>query len=208
MLKQSVAIIAILLAKPAFAGPITLTPSEERRIDTGEIVTRIEESDEAVKTVTSVGRVRHPARDVYLLMTDFKNYPRIYNALESAQIESEALAHYRARMPWPLPGRSVSVATSLDPKQNAFSWRRVGGSIKTYQGELTAVPAGDRACTVFYSAKVDPGFEWLPSWFVTWGQSYVLPSIIHAIRDTLGKHQGPYWETGVTRPSFTQEPGN
>ncbi|MNY35615.1 hypothetical protein D3C86_1700350 [compost metagenome] len=141
-------------------------------------------------------------------MTDFKNYPRIYNALESARIDpaDSALAHYQARVPWPLPGRTVSVATTLEPQSYAFAWRRVGGNIRAYQGELSAVPVGDRACTVFYTAKVDPGFDWLPSWFVNWGQSHVLPSIIQAVRDTLGKRQGPYWEAGVARPAFSQEP--
>lgn len=211
MLKRTFILLGVLAAAPASARPIELSAAEARRVEQGEIVTRVEESSEAIKSATSVGRVNHPAHDVYLLMTDFKNYPRIYNALESSRIESEegstTLAHYKARVPWPLPGRTVSVSTTLDPQGNAFAWRRTGGNIRTYQGELTAVPAGDRACTVFYSAKVDPGFDWLPSWFVNWGQSYVLPSIIHAIRDTLGKRQGPYWEAGVTRPAFSQEPG-
>ncbi len=198
-------------AHPALAGARSdLSAKQLRKIEKGEILTRVEETAESVKTVTSIGSVRHPAHDVYLLMTDFKNYARIYNSIEKAEVEPGGgrviLANYEVKVPWPLEGRTVSTRTWIDPERNAFRWERVKGSLREYAGELVAVPMGAGRCIVFYSAKVDPGYDWLPSWFVTWGQTYVLPSIIRAIRDTLGKRTGPYWEADVARPAFSREP--
>lgn len=200
-----------LSAPPAWARPrVELTSSQLARVERGVILTQIEDTPDPVKTVTSIGVVKRPARDVYLLMTDFKNYARIYNSIEKADVESESgrqiVSHYLVKAPWPLEPRTVTTRTWVDPERNAFRWERIKGSLKVYEGELVAVPSGDSRCIVFYSAKVDPGYDWLPSWFVTWGQTYVLPSIIRAIRDTLGKREGPYWASGVRRPAFSVEP--
>ncbi|MBM3267558.1 MAG: SRPBCC family protein [Candidatus Sericytochromatia bacterium] len=205
------ALLVAIAAPPAWAGArVDLSAGQLRRIERNEILTRIEETPEPVKTVTSIGLVRHPARDVYLLMTDFKNYARIYNSIEKAEVEPGGgrviLSHYKVGVPWPLEARTVTTRTWVDPDRHAFRWERVKGTLREYAGELLAVPVSDGRCIVFYSAKVDPGYDWLPSWFVTWGQTYVLPSIVRAIRDTLGKRVGPYWEAGVVRPAFSQEP--
>ncbi len=205
------ALATCLTATPAWARPrIDLTSGQLGKVERGEILTRVEDTPDPVKTVTSVGIVKRPARDVYLLMTDFRNYARIYNSIEKADIESDAgkvvIANFLVKAPWPLEPRTVTTRTWIESDRNAFRWERVKGSLKAYEGELVAVPVSGSRCIVFYSAKVDPGYDWLPTWFVTWGQTYVLPSIIRAIRDTLGKREGPYWAGGVNRPVFSIEP--
>jgi len=204
-------LMSLLLALPAWAGAkVELSSYQLSKIERGEIITRIADTPDPVKTVTSIGRVRRPARDVYLLMTDFRNYARIYNSIEKAQVTLDngkvVVAHFVVKAPWPLEARDVTTRTWLNPDGTYFRWERSGGSLKAYDGELKAVATGESRCIVFYSAKVDPGYDWLPTWFVTWGQTYVLPSIIRAIRDTLGKRTGPYWEPGVNRPPFSVEP--
>jgi uncharacterized membrane protein len=199
----------VTVAQPALAKTWVLSGAQESRVEQGEILTYVEESDEPIRTVTSVGRVNHGAHDVYLVMTDFKNFPRIYNGIRSVSIDDEHGNHvvqsYDIKAPWPLPGRTVTVETTLDPRHYRFSWHSTAGSMKVYDGRVTAVPAGDRACTVYYSAKVDPGYAFVPHWFVTFAQSRVLPSVIQAVRDTLNRHVGPYWAAGVERPAFSEE---
>ncbi|MBM3274891.1 MAG: SRPBCC family protein [Candidatus Sericytochromatia bacterium] len=211
LLPALLAALPLLAVGPAAAKAKTqLTSFELKKVNSGKIVTAVEETTQAVKTVTSVGVVNRPARDVFLLMADFKNYARIYNSIEKADVEpggsSVVIAHYLVRAPWPLEPRTVTTRTWLAPDRHEFRWERVKGTLKEYEGGLVAVPASGGKCIVYYSAKVDLGYDWLPSWFVTWGQTYVLPSIIHAIRDTLTKREGPYWANGVERPAFSIEP--
>lgn len=197
-------------AKKVAPATFQLNHAQLAEVGKGEILTRIEDTSEPVKTVTSVGQVKRPARDVFLLMTDFRNYSRIYNTIEESKVGTirgdVVVSEYLVKAPWPLDPRTVTTETFLEPERTAFSWRRLRGSLKTYEGELVAVPTNEQRCIVYYSAKVDPGYDWIPNWFVTWGQTYVLPSIIRAIRDTLGRRVGPYWEEGVARPRFSIEP--
>ncbi len=193
-------------APSAPAGPDGLTGSQIQRLESGDILVRVEPGTSSIKTVTSIGEVAASAADVYLLTTDFKNYARIYDSIASVQVEPqtarEVEATFQLRTPWPLPWRTVTTLTRLDPAHFAFRWRRTAGSMRLYDGRMQADPLDDHHCLVFYSARVDPGFGWLPGWFVTWGQGYVLPSIIRAIRQTLAVRTGPYWASGVQRPPF------
>ncbi|MBU6427595.1 MAG: SRPBCC family protein [Cyanobacteria bacterium REEB65] len=211
------AMLAILLVRePAAssAGQLqalpTLDASDQRSLADGHILTRCEDSQEAIKTVTSIGRIHHSAFDVFRLMTDFRNYPRIYSSIESVRVESETkdriVARFRLAVQWPLAPRTVTTVTLLDPGRTAFSWHRKSGTLRQYDGQMVAQPIDATSCLAFYSARVDPGYDWLPDWFVTWGQTYVLPSIIRAIRDTLDRHDGPYWAAGVQRPQFDSTP--
>lgn len=186
--------------------PDVLTGRQLRRLENGDILVRVEPGTSPIKTVTSIGEVDASAADVYRLTTDFKNYARIYDSIDSVHVEPETdqvvEATFCLRTPWPLPWRTVTTLTRLDPDHFAFRWRRTAGSMRIYEGRMQAEPLDDHHCLVFYSARVDPGFGWLPGWFVTWGQGYVLPSIIRAIRQTLTVRTGPYWASGVQRPPF------
>lgn len=210
----ALAVVSTALCGPALADPAIggfrevprLSAGELRRLEHGDILTRVERSSAAIKTVTSIGKVDDSAADVYRLTTDFRNYGRIYNSIKSVDIASQTpdvvVARFDLAAPWPLPGRDVTTRTRLDPGRFAFRWRRTAGSMRVYDGQMIARPLDADHCVVYYSAKVDPGYAFLPSWFVTWGQGYVLPSIIRAIRDTLHRHEGPYWAPGVVRPDF------
>lgn len=199
-----------LACRPGHAQPLSLTPAQQQQVERGEIVIRFEQGQDDAKTVTSIGRINHPANDVYRLMTDFANFPRIYSGITAARVESQtptsALAHFSVSAPWPISGRTVTVESTLDPKRHAMAWHRVSGTISRYEGTLAITPDGRDRCTLYYSSKVDPGLAFVPSWLFDWGQEKVLPTIVQAIRDTLGKRQGPYWEPDIRRPTFSKEP--
>lgn len=196
--------------RPVHALPFSLTTAQQQQVERGEIVIRFEVGPDDLKNVTSIGRIDSPAQDVYLLMTDFGNFPRIYSAIAAAQVESQtpttALAQFWVNAPWPISSRTVLVESTLDPKRHTLTWHRVGGSIQRYEGTLTITPEGKDRCTLYYSAKLDPGVAFMPFWLFNWGQEKVLPTIVKAIRDTLGKRQGPYWQPDISRPAFSKEP--
>ncbi|MEB3299890.1 MAG: SRPBCC family protein [Candidatus Sericytochromatia bacterium] len=185
-----------------------LSDADIRRVEAGDILTRWEDppGPGLNRKVASAGILPASARDAWALATDFRNYPLIYTGIASARLvveqPREAVGTYVLSLPWPLPERWVTTRAWLDPDRRYCSWRKEGGTVRTYEGHLQVLPWGGRRSMLLYAARIDPDLSFLPSWFWDWAQERALPSVVAGLRDTLEKPHGPYWRSGVQRPRF------
>ncbi|MEB3205446.1 MAG: SRPBCC family protein [Candidatus Sericytochromatia bacterium] len=183
-----------------------LTYEELRRLEDGEVLTRWEDVQAPNRMVASAGLLPATARDAWALATDFRNYDRIYTGISEARIVSEAprevVGTYVLKLPWPLPQRWVTTRAVLDAERRVCSWQKESGTVKTYDGRLQMLPWSGRRSVMLYSARIDPDFAFMPTWFWDWAQATALPSVVTGLRDTLTRTDGPYWRAQIRRPDF------
>ncbi|MEB3237286.1 MAG: SRPBCC family protein [Candidatus Sericytochromatia bacterium] len=188
-----------------FAGR-ELSPEDLRRLGDGEILTRWEDAAGPNRMVASAGTLPVSPRDAWALATDFRNYDRIYSGISESRVVSEAarevVGTYTLKLPWPLPQRWVTTRAVLEPERRLCSWQKEAGTVKAYAGHLQMLPWAGRRTLMLYSARIDPDFAFLPTWFWDWAQETALPSVVSGLRDTFARQEGPYWQARIRRPDF------
>lgn len=169
-------------AEPAWT---TLSDEEQKRVEEGDIIVRVERGDIPLRHFLVTGLVEAPAAKVYRAFSDFDRYSKVFKIKESHVTRQDGnLLNVRAivDLPWPIGERWVLNETKLEPENYAFSYRRIDGSILEYTGSLRIAPRSPRSCQVYYIAKGDLGIPFLPRWLVEWIQASTLPDTIRHVR--------------------------
>lgn len=179
--------VAFAGAAPGWAQG-ALSHEQERRVQAGEIVVRIESPD---RPVVVVGIVEAPPEETFRVYADFANYERIFGLTESQVIRQEGntvQGRFVLDFPWPLGRRWTVNETTLEPERNQFTFRRRDGSFKVYDGSLQVFPEPPRRSRVVYTARIDPALP-VPPWLVRWAQERVFPDVIRNVRSFLSRRQ-------------------
>ncbi len=174
-----------------------LSADEERRLQKGDVIVHVEETHEAIKRTLVVGLIDAPPEVTYPIYADFESYPELFQSARSSDIlkrEGNVLTcKVVMDFPWPLGTRWVTNHTFLSPESTSFTFKKVEGSVKVYEGALKILPEGKSRSRVVYSAKVDPDLP-LPAWVINMVQARYFPMAIERVREKLVK-------TGYKRPA-------
>lgn len=161
-----------------------LSPAEERRVEQGEIVVHAEDMPDPVKRTLIEGLVDAPPAITYRVYTDFGHYREIFQIDDSEVLSRQGNTLYGkfvVDFPWPIGERWTDNLTVLSPADRSFTFRRVAGNFRLYQGSLRVLPEGASRSRVIYTAQVDPSLP-VPSWLLNMVQSQIFPSVIGAVR--------------------------
>lgn len=184
--------LMVLLTLVGFGLPVQADPSwtaltdeEQKRVEQGDIVVRVERGDVALRHFLVTGLVEASAPKVYRAFSDFDRYSRIFKIKGSHVTRQDGnvlIVRATLELPWPIGERWVLNETRLEPENYAFSYRRLDGSILEYTGSVRIAPRSARSCQVYYLAKGDLGIPFLPRWLVEWIQESTLPDTIRHVR--------------------------
>ncbi len=164
----------------------TLTPEQEQRVRSGEIVVRIDATD---RPVVVVGLVDASPDRTFGIYADFANYRSIFGLTESEvtqQAGNRVQGRFAVDFPWPFGRRWALNETVVDPGRHRFTFRRREGSFKIYEGSLQVLPESENRSRVIYAARIDPDLP-VPPWLVQWAQERVFPNVIRNVRGLLAK---------------------
>jgi hypothetical protein len=186
--------MAILALTVALAGAAagsadlwrSLTPEDEAKVGKGQVVVQVERKAEGVKRFQVVGLVNAPISRVWDVYTDFGKYNEIFKITGSAVRKREGNIVYGwfyLALMWPTGPRWTVNETVLDPATYTFTYRRVEGTFKHYDGDLELSELAPRKTRVRYSARIDPDAPYLPIWFLDFVQFQMLPTAITRVRD-------------------------
>lgn len=185
--------LVLLAAASAISDPIwSLSVTEARWVDEGKVVVHVERGNQRVKRFQVVGTVDAPIDEVWEAYTDFANYKRIFQISDSAvrKVEGKLVyGYFFLDLVWPIGPRWTVNATFLDREHYKFSYHRVEGTMKQYDGDLALEAIGPRLTRVKYAARVDPDFPGLPGWILDWVQFQQFPSAITRVREWLQTSQ-------------------
>lgn len=177
-------------AAPSGDAITRISADEERRIQKGEIIVHVEETDEAIKRTMVTGLIDAPPEVVYPIYTDFESYPELFKSARSSEIlkrEGNVLTcKVVMDFPWPLGSRWVSNYTYLDPENTSFTFKKFDGTVRLYEGALKVLPESNGRSRVVYTAKVDPALP-VPAWLVNLISANYFPMAIQRVRDKIEK---------------------
>ncbi len=179
--------VILALASPLRA-EVQLSPEQEQKVRSGEIVVKIEGTD---RPVVVVGLVEAPPDQTFRVYADFANYGRIFGLPESEVTHQEGntvLGRFAVDFPWPFGRRWTLNEAVVEPKARSFTFKRRDGSFKIYEGSLKVLPESPTRSRVIYAARIDPDLP-VPPWIVLWAQERVFPEVIRNVRSVLAKQQ-------------------
>jgi hypothetical protein len=165
---------------------VLLTPEQEQRVQSGEIVVKVISTE---RPVVVVGLVDAPPEQTYRVYADFANYGRIFGLPESQVTHQEGnmvLGRFAVDFPWPFGRRWTLNEAVLEPSQRSFTFKRRDGTFKIYEGSLKVLPESPTRSRVIYAARIDPNLP-VPPWIVQWAQERVFPDVIRNVRKLLAK---------------------
>lgn len=170
----------------------TLSPEEEARVGRGEVVVQMQRGHERIKRFQVVGLIEAPIARVWDAYTDFGRYDQIFQITGSQvrrQQGNTIYGWFYLELMWPLGPRWTVNETVLEPEKWTFTYRRVEGTFKAYDGDLALASLGPSRTRVRYSAKIDPDADFLPAWFLDFVQTQMLPTAITRVRDWIGANR-------------------
>lgn len=194
-MRLALSLVLLLAPLQAWAAPAPdaltrISADEERRIQKGEIIVRVDESGEAIKRTLVTGLIDAPPEAVYPIYTDFESYPELFKSARSSEVLKRDGNILTCKVvmdfPWPLGSRWVSNYTYLDPANTSFTFKKFDGSVRVYEGALTIQPEGKGRSRVVYTAKVDPALP-VPAWLVNMITANYFPMAIQRVRDKVAK---------------------
>lgn len=144
---------------------------------------------ERIKRFQVVGVIDAPILKVWQAYTDFGQYDRIFQITGSQvrrQQGNTVYGWFYLALMWPMGPRWTVNETILEPEKWSFTYRRVEGTFKAYDGDLALLALGSNRTRARYSAKIDPDADYLPTWFLDWVQTQMLPTSITRVRDWVG----------------------
>ena len=163
-----------------------LSSPEVQALRDGKVLTHLEPGNTPVHEAYAEGIVDAPPTKVWALLTDFDHYDRIYTGIEQSAVRSRSgntiMGYFLLDFPWPLPKRWTLNATYLEPARMRFTWRRVGGTVKDYEGSLKLYPWGDHETRMVFRALMDPGLAFVPGWLIDYVSLNTLPAIVQGVR--------------------------
>jgi hypothetical protein len=166
-------------------------PQVVKRLEDGEIVVELHKDDEGFPEGTSVGLLGAPVDRSWSILTDFDSYFRYYTGISRSQVRRRAGESAQVFMvidfPWPLPDRWVLLDFKLDPESRTFTWRRVDGSVRRYQGRTRLAPWPGNRTVMEFDGMIDPGFPFLPNWLLSYFTAQSLPGIVSGPRDYINR---------------------
>lgn len=149
----------------------------------------MQRGQERIKRFQVVGLIEAPIAKVWDAYTDFGRYDQIFQITGSQvrrQQGNTVYGWFYLALMWPLGPRWTVNETVLDPEKWTFTYRRVEGTFKAYDGDLALVSVAPARTRVRYSAKIDPDADFLPTWFLDFVQTQMLPTAITRVRDWVG----------------------
>lgn len=177
-------------ASPVPQATIQLSADEERRLQKGEIVVRVEDTGEPIKKTLVTGLIAAPPEVVYPIYSDFGSYTELFKSTRSSEVikrDGDLLTcKVVIDFPWPLGTRWVTNHTTMDPETTSFTFRKFEGTVRVYEGALKILPEGKSKSRVIYTAKVDPDLP-LPAWLINVVQAHYFPMAIQRVRDKVAK---------------------
>jgi len=194
-MRLALAFALLLTPLQAWAAPnpdaiYKISADEERRIQKGEIIVHVEETGEPIKRTLVTGLIDAPPEMVFPIYTDFESYPELFQSARSSEIlkrDGNVLTCKVVMVfPWPLGSRWVTNTTYLDPANTSFTFKKVEGSVRIYEGALRVLPEGTGRSRVIYTAKVDPALP-VPAWLVNMISANYFPMAIERVRDKVEK---------------------
>jgi hypothetical protein len=166
----------------------TLSASEKARLEAGEVLVQVERADVPVKRFQVVGDIESPVADVWAAYTDFDHYEQIFDVTTCRVERREGpifhVYSYLALV-WPIGPRWVINETRLEQDIWRFTYNRVQGTFRKYEGELQLTELGPRRTRVRYAARIDPDFPAVPVFLLDWLQYRQFPTAITHVRDWL-----------------------
>ncbi|MBM3266099.1 MAG: hypothetical protein FJZ01_00495 [Candidatus Sericytochromatia bacterium] len=164
----------------------TLSPEEEARVNRGGVVVQMERGSERIKRYQVVGNVEAPVARVWEVYTDFGRYNEIFQ-ITGSQIRRQSgntiYGWFYLALFWPIGPRWTLNETVLFPERFTFTYQRVEGTFKQYEGDLELSSIAQARTRVRYSAKIDPDAPMIPAWVLDYVQFTMLPTTITRVRD-------------------------
>ncbi len=150
---------------------------------------QVERGTERAKRFQVVGTIEAPITKVWQAYTDFGKYEQIFQ-ISKAQVRRQqgntVYGFFYLQLIWPVGPRWTLNETILDPERYSFTYRRIEGTFKAYDGDLALTAVGPEKTRVRYSARIDPDMPLVPTWFLDWVQTNVLPTSITQVRTWVG----------------------
>lgn len=182
-------VLAAVLAPWVGDGIVTaLSASEKARLDAGEVLVQVERADVPVKRFQVVGDIEAPVAEVWDAYTDFDHYEQIFDVTRcrvERREESALYVYSYLALVWPIGPRWVINETRLDRDSWRFTYNRVQGTFRKYEGELQLTELGPKRTRVRYAARIDPDFPAVPTFLLDWVQYRQFPTAITHVRDWL-----------------------
>jgi ribosome-associated toxin RatA of RatAB toxin-antitoxin module len=194
-MRLALSLVLLFAPMQAWAAPnpeaiFRISADEERRIQKGDIIVHVEETDEPIKRTLVTGLIDAPPDVVYPIYADFESYPELFKTAKSSDIlkrEGNVLTcKVVMDFPWPLGSRWVTNHTTMDPENTSFTFKKFDGSVRIYEGSLKILPEGNGRSRVVYAAKVDPALP-VPAWLVNMISANYFPMAIERVREKLAK---------------------
>lgn len=165
---------------------ISLTGSEDRQIAAGQIVVKVLPTNlSTMRDVIAVGYVEAPVKEVWRVITDYHNYPKIFPNIKKSETRYKKglVEHHFTELdyPWPLPDKWTLNEIVHEPAKYTARWHRLDGSVKETVGQWRLLAEGKRTLVV-YTVRVDPGLPLVPQWAIEWATTRVAPQIIGNVR--------------------------
>ncbi|MNK83006.1 Polyketide cyclase / dehydrase and lipid transport [compost metagenome] len=178
-------VVIMALASPLRA-EVLLTPEQEQKVRSGEIVVKVVSPD---RPVVVVGLVDAPPEQTFRIYSDFANYGRIFGLPESQVTHQEGntvLGRFAVDFPWPFGRRWTLNEAVVEPARRIFTFKRRDGTFKIYEGSLRVLAESPTRSRVIYAARIDPNLP-VPPWIVQWAQERVFPDVIRSVRSFVAK---------------------
>ncbi|MEB3299617.1 MAG: SRPBCC family protein [Candidatus Sericytochromatia bacterium] len=166
----------------------SLSAAEKSRLEAGEVLVQVERADVPIKRFQVVGDIEAPVAEVWAAYTDFDKYESIFDITRCRVDRREGQTVYvysYLALIWPIGPRWVMNETRLDPESWRFTYNRVQGTFKKYEGEVQLSELGPRRTRVRYAARIDPDFPAIPTFLFDWVQYRQFPTAITHVRDWL-----------------------
>lgn len=187
-LLKALLVLAFLAATPALAEPeeSEFNPAERQAMQQGKLVVRLRNtSASTLKDVVVAGYVEAMPQDVWNVITDYPNYPKIWPRILKSEVRNrQGLLedhHTVVNYPWPFPNASVVTRIEHAADQRSIRWHRLDGSMKEFAGSWQLFPEG-AGTLLIYKTRVDPGIPLIPHWAIDWANAQVAPDIIEGVR--------------------------
>ncbi|MBM3258813.1 MAG: SRPBCC family protein [Candidatus Sericytochromatia bacterium] len=165
-----------------------LSAGEKARLEAGEVLVQVERADAPVKRFQVVGDIESPVAEVWAAYTDFDHYEQIFD-ITKCRVERRdgptlQVYSYLALV-WPIGPRWVINETRLEQDVWRFTYNRVQGTFRKYEGELQLTELGPRRTRVRFAARIDPDFPAVPIFLLDWVQYRQFPTAITHVREWL-----------------------
>ncbi len=177
----------LLAALPLLFPPTA--PGLIKRIDGGEIVVEMTRGPDGFPKGTALGVLGAPIDKAFATLTDFGRYSQYYTGIPKSQVRrqsgSESQVYLVIDFPWPMADRWALLEFKVDEPGRKFEWRRIGGTVRRYEGEARFAPWPGNRTVMEFDAMIDPGFAFLPQWLLGYFTAQSLPGVVSGPRDYL-----------------------